>query len=182
LIATVSHALRRCIASSNAWTKIIVCRLPLPANACIVPVKQRAKPALGEHGATLVELAVSLPVLLTFVFGLIQVSIAMYTRSAISESAREGTRYAMVHGASCLTAGSASCTLSAANINTYVSSNSMPNLGGGSQTVNTTYPDGNQNRGSRVQVTVAYAFPFRVPYIPASTLTMSSTSVMYITQ
>jgi hypothetical protein len=49
-------------------------------------------------------------------------------------------------------------------------------------TVNTTYPDGNENPGSRVQVAVTYAYPFRIPWIPTSTLTMSSTSVMYIVQ
>jgi hypothetical protein len=33
-----------------------------------------------------------------------------------------------------------------------------------------------------VQVRVTYLFPFRVPYIPTSTLTMSATSTMYIIQ
>jgi Flp pilus assembly protein TadG len=136
----------------------------------------------GEEGSSLVEFAISIPVLLTFFFGLIQVCIATYTRGAISECAREGTRYAIVHGSSCQTAASASCTLTASAINTFVSSSPWPNLGGGAMTENTTYPDGNENPGSRVQVTVTYAFPFRVPWIPASTLTMSSTSVMYIVQ
>jgi hypothetical protein len=35
---------------------------------------------------------------------------------------------------------------------------------------------------SRVQVAVTYAFPFRIPFIPSGTLTMHSTSVMYIAQ
>jgi Flp pilus assembly protein TadG len=136
----------------------------------------------GEEGSSLVEFAISIPVLLTFFFGLIQVCIATYTRGAISECAREGTRYAMVHGSSCQTANNASCTLNATAINTYVSSSPWPNIGGGTITPNTTYPDGNENPGSRVQVTVSYAFPFRIPMIPASTLTMTSTSVMYIVQ
>jgi hypothetical protein len=55
-------------------------------------------------------------------------------------------------------------------------------MGGGSMAVNTTFPDGNQNPGSRVQVTVTYNFPLSIPWIPASTLTMSSASVMYILQ
>ena len=136
----------------------------------------------SDEGSSLVEFAVSIPVLLTFFFGLIQVCMASYTRAAISECAREGTRYAMVHGSSCETSSNASCTLTASAINTYVSSNSWPNLGGGSLTVSTTYPDGNESPGSRVQVAVTYAFPFRIPMIPASTLTMTSTSVMYIAQ
>jgi len=140
------------------------------------------RPQPGEEGGSLVEFALSVPVLLTFFFGLIQVCIATYTRGALSECAREGTRYAMVHGSTCETPSNASCTLTASQMNTYVSSSTWPNVGGGAMTVNTTYPDGNENPGSRVQVTVAYAFPFRVPMIPASTLTMSSTSVMYIVQ
>ena len=136
----------------------------------------------GEEGSSLVEFALSIPVLLTFFFGLIQVCIATYTRAAISECAREGTRYAMVHGSTCETPTNASCTLTASAINTYVSGASWPNIGGGAMTVNTTFPDGNENPGSRVQVTVTYAFPFRIPYIPASTLSLTSTSVMYIVQ
>jgi Flp pilus assembly protein TadG len=135
-----------------------------------------------EEGSSLVEFALSVPVLLTFFFGLIQVCIVTYTRGALSECAREGTRYAMVHGSTCETPGNASCTLTASQMNTYVSSNTWPNVGGGAMTVNTTYPDGNENPGSRVQITVTYAFPFRVPMIPTSTLTLSSTSVMYIVQ
>jgi Flp pilus assembly protein TadG len=136
----------------------------------------------GEEGSSLVEFAISIPVLLTFFFGLIQVCIGTYTRAAISECAREGTRYAMVHGSTCETATNASCTLTASAINSYVSGAPWPNIGGGQMTVNTTYPDGNESPGSRVQVTVTYAFPFRIPYIPASTLTLTSTSVMYIVQ
>jgi hypothetical protein len=88
----------------------------------------------------------------------------------------------MVHGSSCLTASSASCTLAAPAINAYATAVAFPNIGGGTMTVNTTYPDGNEMPGSRVQVAVTYLFPFRIPYIPSSTLTMSSTSVMYIAQ
>ena len=141
-----------------------------------------AKWSANDEGSSLVEFAVSIPVLLTFFFGLIQVCIATYTRGAISECAREGTRYAMVHGSSCQTASNSSCTQTASNINTYAASSAWPNIGGGSLIVNTTYPDGNENPGSRVQVKVTYAFPFRIPMIPASTLGMTSTSVMYIVQ
>jgi Flp pilus assembly protein TadG len=136
----------------------------------------------GNEGSSLVEFAVSVPVLLTFFFGLIQVSIASYTRAAISECAREGTRYAMVHGSTCETASGASCTLTAPAIESYVSSIPWPNLGGGGMTVIANYPDINESPGSRVQVTVTYVFPLNVPFTPKSSFTMSSTSLMYIVQ
>lgn len=146
------------------------------------PSNRARKSWSRQEGSSLVEFAVSVPVLLTFFFGLIQVCIASYTRAAISECAREGTRYAIVHGSTCQTASGASCTSTASVINSYVSSEPWPNIGGGPITVNTTFPDGNENPGSRVQVAVTYAFPLNIPWIPRSTLTMSSTSVMYIVQ
>jgi Flp pilus assembly protein TadG len=136
----------------------------------------------NEEGSALVEFALTLPVLITCFFGLIEVSLAFYTHQLLSESAREGTRYAMVHGSTCTTGSGGACTVSAATVNSYVSGLSWPNIGGNPMTVNTTYPDGNESPGSRVQVTTTYNFPFRVPFIPPSTLTMSSTSVMYIIQ
>lgn len=135
-----------------------------------------------QEGSALVEFALTVPILFTFFFGLIQVCLACYTHQVISECAREGTRYAMVHGSTCETGSASSCTITAAAVNSYVASEAWPNLGGGTMSSSTTYPDGNQAPGSRVQVTVTYLFPFRVPFIPISTLTMSSTSVMYIVQ
>jgi len=143
---------------------------------------RRRNLAGNDEGSALVEIALTLPVLITFFFGLIEVSLAFYTHQVLSESAREGTRYAMVHGSTCTTGSGSACTVSAATVNSYVSGLSWPNFGGSAMSVNTTYPDGNEAPGSRVQVTATYGFPFRVPFIPTSTLTMSSSSVMYIVQ
>lgn len=136
----------------------------------------------GEEGGALVEFALSLPFLLTFIFGLIQVSIALYTLQMISEVAREGTRYAIVHGATCVAINGASCTADATAVNNFATSAGWPNIGGGTAAVSTTFPDGNENPASRVQVTVTYTTPFRVPFVPTHPITMSSTSVMYIIQ
>jgi Flp pilus assembly protein TadG len=136
----------------------------------------------SEEGAALVEFALTVPILFTFFFGLIEVSMAMYMHQVLSESAREGSRYAMVHGSTCVNGSGSSCTLTAAQVNSYVSGLTWPNIGGAPLVVSTTFPDGNQSPGSRVQVYVTYAFPFRVPFVPPTTLSMSSTSVMYIVQ
>jgi Flp pilus assembly protein TadG len=139
--------------------------------------------AADEEGSSLVEFALTMPILVTFFFGLIQVCLASYTHQVISETAREGTRYAMVRGSTCVTGnGSTSCTATTATVNSYAATNVWPNIGGGTLGINTTYPDGNENPGSRVQVNVSYLFPFKIPFIPPSTLTMSSTSVVYIVQ
>jgi Flp pilus assembly protein TadG len=146
------------------------------------PARRRRDAARSEEGGALIEFALTVPVLLSFFFGLIEVSMALYMHQVLSECAREGTRYAMVHGSTCVNGAGNSCTMGASSINSFVSGLSWPNIGGAPMTVNTTFPDGNQSPGSRVQVYVSYPFPYRVPFIPPTTLNMSATSVTYIVQ
>ena len=164
---------------------IVCCENPQEhgAIAAVAPRRRRWSRLRSEQGSALVEFALTVPILVTFFFGLIQVCLASYMHEVISETAREGTRYAMVHGSSCVTGnGSTSCTATAAAVTSYIAANGWPNIGGGTLGINTTYPDGNENPGNRVQVNVTYLFPFKIPFVPPSTLTMSSTSVTYIVQ
>ncbi|MGZ5508485.1 MAG: TadE/TadG family type IV pilus assembly protein [Limisphaerales bacterium] len=136
----------------------------------------------SENGQAIVETAIALPVIAAFAFMMIEVCLAFYTYCMISESAREGTRYAIVRGSTCQTSTGASCTASASTMNSVVTHLGWPNLGNGTMSVNTTYPDVNENPGSRVQVVVTYVFPYNIPFAPKGTIRMSSTSVMYIVQ
>ncbi len=148
-------------------------------------VRLRCKAAAlrsNESGANLIEYALGLTVLFTLTFCFMELCMVYYSYDLIEELAREGTRYAMVRGATCPTATSPTCEVTASQVNSYVSSLSYPNPGGGTITPNTSYPDGNESVGSRVQVTVTYVFPIRMPFVPKSSLTMSNTSVMRIVQ
>ncbi len=138
--------------------------------------------AIREDGQAVIEAAITLPVILAFVFVMIELCLMFYSYCMISETARETTRYAIVRGSTCTTAAKTSCTASAASINTYASQVSLPNLGGGTLTPATTFPDGNQNPGSRVQVTVSYIFPVTLPFVPKGSVAMSSSSTMYFIQ
>ena len=138
--------------------------------------------AQRDQGSALLEFALGTVVLFSLVFCFIEVCLIAYTRDTISECAREGTRYAMVRGASCPNTASPTCEVSASQVNTYVSAIRLPNLAGGTMTVATTYPDGNEAVGSRVQVLVSYAFTIRVPLVPAHAINLSSTSKVYILQ
>jgi Flp pilus assembly protein TadG len=157
-------------------------RLLLPQARYSSPRRRGQNPARSEEGAALVEFALTVPILFTFFFGLIEVSMALYMHQVLSECAREGSRYAMVHGATCVDGSGNSCTKTAAQVNDYVAGLTWPNIGGAPMVVSTTFPDGNQSQGSRVQVYVTYAFPYRVPFIPPTTLNMASKSVTYIVQ
>ncbi len=52
--------------------------------------------ARNDKGATAVEFAIILPVLLLFVFGIIEWGLYMYNRQVITNAAREGARYGVL--------------------------------------------------------------------------------------
>lgn len=135
-----------------------------------------------QNGQALVETALTFTVLMTFFLAFMEICLIFYSYCMIAESAREGTRYASLHGSTCVTASQATCTASASSVNTYISSISWPNLGGGTLSGATTFPDGNEAPGSRVKITVSYIFPITVPFLPAQSVSMASTSESYILQ
>jgi len=137
----------------------------------------------SEDGSTLIEFAVTLPVMFMLLFMFMELCLIFYTHDMISEVAREGTRYAMVRGGSCPNSTTPTCKVNSAQVNAYVNSIGWPNLGGGTMTVNTQYSDAaNESVGSTVQVTVTYVFNITMPFVPRSAITMTSTSKMYIIQ
>jgi Flp pilus assembly protein TadG len=149
----------------------------------------------SEYGSTLVETALSLVILLTVAMGVMEMSLALYTYHFISDAAREGTRFAIVRGSSCAAnAGlTSACPATQADIQSYVQGLGYPGIDPNLMTVTTTaylaYPTGTvctaafltcMSPGNQVKVIVSYQFPLSIPFIPASTLTMSSTSQMVI--
>jgi Flp pilus assembly protein TadG len=51
-----------------------------------------------EEGATLVEAAVGLVVLLALFIAILQICLALYASHFVADAAREGSRYAIVRG------------------------------------------------------------------------------------
>jgi Flp pilus assembly protein TadG len=155
---------------------------------------RRPRVVQDDSGQTLVEFAITLTIFLTAVFTLIELCLVFYTSSTISECAREGTRYAIVRGSTCLTGGTtgagASCTASATAINTYVSGLGYPNAGGGSMTVSTTFSadgstfttSGNNTPNDLVRVQITYNFPIKLPFVPKNALNLKAQSQMTIIQ
>jgi Flp pilus assembly protein TadG len=136
-----------------------------------------------ESAESMVGFALSSSILFMFIFGLTTMCLAFYTYESLSEMAREGARYAVVHGSSCETSSGSSCEVTAAEVNSYVQGLGIPNVGGGTMTVNTTYPDGGEApNADRVEVTVSYSFPWHIPFSGSQTVNMSSSSEMYILQ
>lgn len=135
-----------------------------------------------EDGQALVEAALTLPILCAFIFMTMEICMMFYSYCMISETARQGARYAMVHGASCETAASVSCTTTLAGIATYTQSIGWPNLAGGTLTASATSTSSTLAAGYQVTVLVSYGFPINLPFVPAGTLAMHTSSTTVILQ
>lgn len=147
-------------------------------------------PGSGDEGGSMIEMAVTLPVLFGLIFCFMEMSMMLYTFEMISNAARQGTRYAMVRGASCPNSTNPTCEVTATQVNTYVSGLGWPNVGGGTVTPSTCYIAGNnpcsstgsESPGNTVQVTVTYAFKITMPLVPNQTINLSSTAKATILQ
>jgi Flp pilus assembly protein TadG len=145
-----------------------------------------------QRGTTIVEQALVLPVILGIMFGVIDMSRALYTYHYVSYIAREATRWASVRG------GGINGTSDEAQVQTYVSNVAGMALDPTQITSTTNYiapPNGtplcpggagnsplNNKPGCIVQVTVQYNYTFIFPFLPKGAITMSSESQMIITQ
>jgi hypothetical protein len=136
----------------------------------------------ADDGGTLIESALSLSVLFAMLFCFLEICLAFYAHVVIAESAREGVRYAMYHGASCPTSASPTCEATASQVNSYVTGLAWPNFAGGVMTVTTTYTNASEAVGNPVQVKVTYAMTPTMPFVPRTTFTMTSTAQGTIAQ
>jgi Flp pilus assembly protein TadG len=156
----------------------------------------------SEEGSVIMETAMSIMILLTFMFGVIETGFALYSYHFISEAAREGTRYAIVRGSTagtlnCSAPGPPTCKAQGGNdigdIATYVKNLGFPGINPNNMTVKSAwsaYAKGTScpatgpcnSPGNLITITVIYNFPLTVPFIPAHTYTMTSTAAMIIQQ
>jgi Flp pilus assembly protein TadG len=159
--------------------------------------------ARDERGSAIVETALSILMLMTFIFAVMEACLGAYTFHFISEAAREATRYAIVRGSTfttnCSAPGYANCIAqggaNTGDIATYVQNLSFPGIDPTKMQVNTTWlnSDGTactsppstlpcKDPGNQVQVTIRYDFPISLPFVSVNTWTMRSTSQMVISQ
>jgi Flp pilus assembly protein TadG len=144
-----------------------------------------------EDGQSVVETAISAMGVLGLFFGVMEMSLALYTYHYVSEAARQATRYAMVRGSSCSGFASA-CPAAATDVQNFVQGLDFPGVVPANVAVTTTWPTTGSactpsslpcnNPGNVVNVKVVYSFPVTIPFVPNSTLSLSSTSQMVISQ
>lgn len=111
-----------------------------------------------ESGAIMIETVLCFMVMITMVLGIIECSIMAYTYSVMEDAAREGVRYATVHGINSPSCNgpSSGCDATAANVVSDVRAYAgafTGSLAGMNVAVN--YLDGASTATSRVRVTVS---------------------------
>ena len=157
----------------------------------------------SQEGSSLVEMALSCLVLIPFLFGIVQLSIALYCHHYAADASREATRWAIVRGANCNALfGSSYCSPTDASgtgatgndIAQYVKKLGYPYSASVTTTTQWCVPGGTSARwtscsttkdttvGNQVKVTVSYAYPLIIPFIKSNTINISSTSSMTIVQ
>ena len=116
--------------------------------------------AREEHGQALVEFALVLPVAVLLMIGLFDASRAVWLTTTVANATREGTRYAIVHGAySGTPTGPGSSSYTAPDQDTAVAAVVQQYaVGVAGLAVSSTWPDGDAKRGSRVTVSATAPF------------------------
>jgi Flp pilus assembly protein TadG len=121
-----------------------------------------------ESGQSLIEFALTLPVLLLVITGTFDVARAVWQENTLAYAAREGTRYAIVHGS-----GYPDQTQVAWPGNTTGITSAVQNAAvgiAGTITVDSTWPDNCYDRNCRVAVVATSQFvPLPSYYMLGST-------------
>ena len=143
----------------------------------------------GEAGSALVEFALASVIILTLLFGIIDMGRALYAYDWVSDAARRGTRYAMVRGTSSCTGSPqvSDCNAGPPLITTYIEGNAFA-LDQSAITVTAqcwpsafAFTPPPCAPGKTVQVKVRYNFSFLSPFTPHS-WTMASSSIRTVSQ
>ena len=124
----------------------------------------------NERGATLIEFALAVTVLLTAMFGVVEFGRALWTHNALTDAARRGARYATLHTPAEID--------NVKNVVVYGDEAGgtqpiVPNLTAGNVVVN--YTDIGVNKGTVSVKITGYQFQFVVPLI-GTTITMPAYS------
>jgi Flp pilus assembly protein TadG len=111
---------------------------------------------MGDRGSVAVEYALTLPILLAFIYGIMEISHFAYLKMTISDVAHDAVRYAIVNSSS------SSSPATTTTVSTYAK-NELTELGlTATPTVTVTFSPSNA-AGSTAEVQISYPF---VPFMP----------------
>jgi Flp pilus assembly protein TadG len=132
-----------------------------------------------DTGQATIEFALTAVFVMVVLFGAIEMILLIYTYTVLADAAKEGVRYAVVHGtgvgaSNCSGPGGGGVTCSdstATNVTTTVSNYTKLSFHDSTaMTVTPTYPDSSSVAPNRVRVTVTYVYQ---PFLRLSWNTMT---------
>lgn len=147
----------------------------------------RARAHGRSRGQALLEFAVVAPIFFLLVFGMIDFGRYVYYVQVLNNAAREGARYAIVHGSNSFQPAGPNPNDPA--VASVVRSFAVGVTGSGALTITSQWWSGNQpnpsnpptnNRGSSVDVNVSYAFHSIVPIVPLPPITINGEATLVI--
>ncbi len=138
-----------------------------------------------QRGQATVEFALVGIVLFILVIGAIDVGRAVWNYNTLAQATREGTRYAIVHGArSSDPSGPGSSHYTPPNSDEKVTEVIQKAAGGldtSQLTVEAEWVDGDNSIGSRVKITSRYTYEPVIDFLGIVSVNMSNSSTMEIT-
>ncbi len=117
--------------------------------------RMKARLLKGNKGASAVEFAVILPLLVLLLFGIIEFSLALYDKAMITNASREGARAGIVYRVPAVPDAEIATV-----VNTYLR-NHLVTFGGAPNAMVTVARNGN-SPGGELKVRVAYTYTFLV--------------------
>jgi Flp pilus assembly protein TadG len=152
-------------------------------------VSNRSKPALMRCGQALVEFALVAPIFFLLLFAIIEGGRFILYYQALNNAAREGARYAIVHGSNSncpsgpmppgQTAPIYCYDPSGANVVKQVKDTAFGLLGSG-VTVTPTWGATGNGRDSDVDVVATYTYQPLVPIVPLPAISITAESKLVI--
>ncbi len=142
-----------------------------------------ARPTRRQRGQALVEFAFVAPIFFLMLFGIIDFGRYVYYVQILNNAAREGARYAIVHGSNSFQPTGP--TSNDPTITAIVRNYAVGVIGNGAVlTIGSTWgtppnPPTN-NRGQNVHVTVTYDFHSLIPIVPIPPITIKGESTLVI--
>ena len=126
----------------------------------------------GERGSYIIEFGLSFALFFGIILGILDVSRGIYAYSFLAGAAKEGSRYAMIHGSS---SGSKA---SSSDVQGVVQKYLIGMVDPGSATVTTTWNPTSENPGSIVTVKVQYTYAPITSWLVGNWTLQSNSQVM----
>lgn len=130
----------------------------------------------------LVEFALVAPLFFLLLFAIIDFGRYVYYVQILNNAAREGARYAIVHGSSdgIDPTGPGSADPSGQDVKAVVRNYAVGVIGGGALDIQPSWPDGTNGRGQTVTVRVTYQFRSVIPIVPIPAVPIRGESTLVI--